>query len=116
LLLSPLIALIAVLAMSPGEGPSIAPSVPLVGVADELSKLVALRDAGHISEDEFQRQRARLLPPSPAKAAQPVGAQTQEVGAGMLCGMCGKPQDPSWRGACGFCKTRYSDVRPYPAG
>ena len=30
-------------------------------VADELSKLAALRDQGHLSESEFQSQKARLL-------------------------------------------------------
>ena len=32
-----------------------------VSVADELSKLAALRDQGHLSESEFQSQKARLL-------------------------------------------------------
>ncbi|MGO4806423.1 SHOCT domain-containing protein [Arthrobacter sp. 2MCAF15] len=38
------------------------PSVPpMAGVADELSKLAALRDAGVLSEDEFAAQKRRLL-------------------------------------------------------
>lgn len=32
-------------------------------VADELAKLATLRNAGHLSDDEFARQKARLLDP-----------------------------------------------------
>ncbi len=32
-------------------------------VADELAKLATLRDAGHLSDDEFTRQKSRLLDP-----------------------------------------------------
>jgi len=32
-----------------------------VGVADEVAKLVALRDAGELTEDEFAAQKAKLL-------------------------------------------------------
>jgi uncharacterized membrane protein YhaH (DUF805 family) len=35
---------------------------PLIGVADELKKLDELKAAGTISQAEFDRQRARLLP------------------------------------------------------
>lgn len=35
---------------------------PLIGVADELRKLDELKAAGTISQAEFDRQRARLLP------------------------------------------------------
>jgi uncharacterized membrane protein YhaH (DUF805 family) len=38
------------------------PGVPLIGVAEELKKLDELRTAGTISDQEFARQRARLLP------------------------------------------------------
>lgn len=34
---------------------------PSVSVADELAKLVALRDAGEMTPDEFQAQKARLF-------------------------------------------------------
>lgn len=37
------------------------PPQAAVSVADELAKLAALRDAGHLSEDEFAAQKARLL-------------------------------------------------------
>jgi hypothetical protein len=40
-----------------GSGSSINP----LGVADELSKLAALRDSGVLTEDEFANQKARLL-------------------------------------------------------
>jgi uncharacterized membrane protein YhaH (DUF805 family) len=39
-----------------------APGAPLIGVADELHKLEALRVAGTISDEEFARQRQKLLP------------------------------------------------------
>ena len=32
-----------------------------VGVADEVAKLVALRDAGALTEEEFAAQKAKLL-------------------------------------------------------
>lgn len=35
-----------------------------MGVADELTKLAALRDGGAITQEEFDRQRAILLPPA----------------------------------------------------
>ena len=56
-LISPLIAGIIILVMGPAK-----PQAPIVGVADELQKLAALRDNGTITEAEFQRQRAALLP------------------------------------------------------
>ena len=36
-------------------------SVPLVGCADELRKLANLRDEGVLSQEEFQRQKEKLL-------------------------------------------------------
>jgi hypothetical protein len=54
-LISPLIAGFLVLVMGPKHRPAI------VGVADELTKLTALRDAGTISSVEYENQRARLL-------------------------------------------------------
>lgn len=41
--------------------PATPPPAAVAGVADELSKLVALRDAGALSADEFETQKARLL-------------------------------------------------------
>lgn len=42
---------------------------PTMSVADEIAKLVALRDNGTITESEFQQQRALLLPPTPPAQA-----------------------------------------------
>jgi Short C-terminal domain len=50
-------------AMGPGSSPSApAPSPPTQAlVADELAKLVQLRDAGALTDEEFAAQKARLL-------------------------------------------------------
>ena len=40
---------------------SLPPLPQRASVADELSKLSALRDAGNLTEEEFNRQKARLL-------------------------------------------------------
>jgi hypothetical protein len=50
----------------PGEAPDVpaATSTPVVetgSVADELTKLMNLRDAGALTDDEFAAQKARLL-------------------------------------------------------
>jgi len=42
--------------------PPAAPT-PTVSVADELAKFAALRDAGAMTQDEFDAQKARLLAP-----------------------------------------------------
>jgi uncharacterized membrane protein YdbT with pleckstrin-like domain len=39
---------------------------PQVSVADELAKLAALHEQGHLSDDEFEAQKARLLQQPPA--------------------------------------------------
>lgn len=44
---------------TPAEAALTAP--PAVGVADELAKLVALRDSGELTDEEFSRQKAKLL-------------------------------------------------------
>ena len=41
--------------------PQAPPSAGTVSVADELAKLAQLRDAGVLSADEFEAQKARLL-------------------------------------------------------
>lgn len=67
ILLSPLIALIIVVLI----GSKKETAAPVVGVADEITKLTALRDSGALTEEEFQRQRAALLQPAakpPSKA------------------------------------------------
>lgn len=61
ILISPLIAAIIVLLVPRVATPAIPP--PIVGIADELSKLVALKEIGTISQAEFDRQRAGLLLP-----------------------------------------------------
>jgi hypothetical protein len=33
----------------------------VIGIADELTKLAALREAGVLSSDEFDAQKAKLL-------------------------------------------------------
>jgi uncharacterized membrane protein YhaH (DUF805 family) len=45
-----------------GNLPTYRPDVPIIGVADELKKLDELRAAGTITDEEFQKMRARLLP------------------------------------------------------
>jgi len=40
--------------------PPAAPVAP-VSTADELTKLAALRDSGHLSAEEFDQQKARIL-------------------------------------------------------
>ncbi len=49
-----------------GNGANVAPEAttsltPALSVADELTKLAALRDSGVLSEEEFQTQRQKLL-------------------------------------------------------
>lgn len=41
--------------------PQMLPSCPLTGIADELGKLAQLRDSGILTEDEFSRQKRRML-------------------------------------------------------
>lgn len=106
LLLSPLIALI-ILVVSGNAQQVVAPApASAVGVASELEKLTQLRDQGHITDEEFARQRAILLPP-----ATPWGPAAQ-AGPGMLCGRCGKPLSPVWRGKCGHCGAMYAEFTP----
>jgi len=45
-----------------GNLPTYRPDAPIIGVADELKKLDDLRTAGTISDEEFHKMRARLLP------------------------------------------------------
>ena len=49
----------AAIAEHHGRGP--AAQAPAASTADELAKLATLRDQGVISDDEFQRQKQRLL-------------------------------------------------------
>jgi hypothetical protein len=37
------------------------PGCPLTGIADELGKLATLRDSGILTDEEFSRQKRRLL-------------------------------------------------------
>jgi uncharacterized membrane protein YdbT with pleckstrin-like domain len=45
-----------------------APAEPTVSVADELTKLAALRDQGHLTDAEFEAQKAQLLSRQPPMA------------------------------------------------
>lgn len=112
LLISPLIALIVVAVIPSAKPAALAPAPPVVGVADELTKLVALRDAGAITQEEFDRQRNLLLP-----APVPVswGPDTK-AGANMACGRCHKPLSPAWKGKCEHCKATYAMYPPVPRG
>jgi hypothetical protein len=38
-----------------------APAKPVVDIANQLEKLIRLKDAGHLTEEEFQQQRHKLL-------------------------------------------------------
>ncbi|WP_243763563.1 SHOCT domain-containing protein [Allobranchiibius sp. CTAmp26] len=44
-----------------------APAQPVVSVADELTKLAALRDSGVLTSDEFDTQKTRLLSVNPGQ-------------------------------------------------
>jgi mannose/fructose/N-acetylgalactosamine-specific phosphotransferase system component IIC len=55
LLISPLIALLIVLVMGEGD------RAPIVGAADEIAKLAALRDSGAITPEEYEGQKQALL-------------------------------------------------------
>jgi hypothetical protein len=46
-------------ALAPTPPPSAPPSVP--SMADELEKLAALHDSGHLTDDEFADAKAKLL-------------------------------------------------------
>lgn len=48
-------------ALSKDDSPVVVRPAAALSVADELSKLQALRDTGALSEEEFQQQRQRLL-------------------------------------------------------
>jgi PPE-repeat protein len=41
--------------------PRMSPGCPLTGIADELGKLATLRDSGILTDEEFSRQKRRLL-------------------------------------------------------
>lgn len=57
ILLSPLIGLIIGLISAPKEEPK----KETINVADELKKLGALKEKGTITEEEFEKQKAKLL-------------------------------------------------------
>lgn len=100
LVLSPL--LVGIVLLIVGPGPVAATGRPVIGVADELTKLAALRDAGTITAEEYERQRAAvLLPAGPMRSPK-----------GSLCGKCGKLLSPFWSERCNHCKGRFSDYPP----
>lgn len=71
---------------TPAPVPAPAPVAPL-SVADELEKLVRLRDSGALTEAEFAEQKARVLnisaapaqPAAPAAAPVPISIQMAQL-------------------------------------
>jgi hypothetical protein len=85
----------------------------VVGVADELTKLASLRDAGLITPEEFQRQRDLLLPPGPPASPPGLTAYNQAL-PNHECGRCGKPLSTFWKGKCEHCGASYAEFAPLP--
>jgi hypothetical protein len=104
LLISPLLAFIIVIVVGPGSDSSQA-SPPAIGVADEISKLVALRDAGTLTADEYERQKAGLLAP-----VRPASRRPDNQTA--TCSRCGQLQSPYWRDKCNHCGALYAQHPP----
>ena len=115
LLLSPLVGLIVAVLQSPPAKPAAAQLPPApqspIGIADELAKLAQLRDTGAITQEEFDRQRAILLPTVPTAAVVSWGP-TAQADPGMLCGKCGRPLSPVWKGRCHHCGALYAEHSP----
>lgn len=112
-LLSPLIgALIVLVTGDKTKGVALAVSAPAntAAAADALTKLVALRDAGHLSEEEFQQQRAILFP----QAAGPGLTIHNQAMPDHQCGRCHKPLSPAWVGKCQHCGATYAMYPPVP--
>jgi putative oligomerization/nucleic acid binding protein len=86
-----------------------------MSVADELTKLVQLRDSGALTQEEFDQQRAILLAP-PAVTPTVSWGPTSQAGPGMSCGRCGKPLSPARRGKCNHCGGAYADFPPRAPG
>lgn len=93
-----------------------------MGVADELTKLVALRDSGVITPEEFDQQRANLLastapiaPPPPTAPTVSWGPMSQ-ASSGMLCSRCHKPLSTAWLGKCNHCGAAYAEFPPMASG
>lgn len=59
-----------------------------MGVADELERLQALRERGALSQEEFERAKARVLgaSASPGAAAQATAAEATSAGTGAAAG------------------------------
>jgi len=97
--ISPLLAGFFIAIMEPAPKPFVAPDI-----TDELARFAALRDAGTLSDAEFEIQKARLValtvaPPGP----RPVGSR---------CGRCGKPVSPAWKSKCNHCGAAFSEFPP----
>jgi len=64
-----------------------------MSVSDEIRKLAELRDAGTLSEDEFERAKARILdatPPSSGGFSElPVNVLRRSVTDRWIAGVCG---------------------------
>jgi PPE-repeat protein len=50
-----------VVATPPAGAPQMSPGGPLMGIADEITKLAQLRDSGILNDEEFSKQKRRLL-------------------------------------------------------
>lgn len=65
--------------------PVVSPALPGIPTSDadldRLSKLQDLRDSGALSDEEFEAEKARLLPPKPLGAG-PSTTATEEAGNG----------------------------------
>jgi hypothetical protein len=108
ILISPLLAFVIVILIGPG---SAAQPTSTIGVADEISKLVALRDSGALSAEEYERQKASLL-------ARPGRSSPRPSGETATCGRCGMFQSPYWKDRCNHCGATYAQYPPVvtPAG
>lgn len=61
LALTPLVGLVIALLMEDKRTPAIPPASPESSRAGELERLVGLRDRGALTEEEFAREKARVL-------------------------------------------------------
>lgn len=55
------IAILVAAAMSPAQNATAQACGPVAGVADELGKLVELKDRGVLTDEEFDEQKRRIL-------------------------------------------------------
>ena len=62
-----------------------------MGLADELTRLQALRDSGALTEEEFQRAKARVLEgePAPAPGVREINRLRRSRSDRWIGGVCG---------------------------